>query len=243
MNSLQLVKYDMYSILRSPLTYLALILVLVPIITFTILANQNNHEVDGNTVLTAGSWFFSIMGLLFVIKTITRDISNGTIQLYMNKKSSRIGYIVAKTISMILIAILITVLLIIFVLIVQGVVDGKTVKADKFFNLLWFFIMFHLFFGLLLYLFSLFVPKAAVIFTVGIFLILVVPFAEPFLPMIPKIGDNIKDSLKYIPFSYLTTKTTERGNYTFTHWQWFITSASIVILFIASLLYGAKKDI
>ncbi|MDN5603783.1 MAG: ABC transporter permease subunit, partial [Staphylococcus equorum] len=189
MNSLQLVKYDIYSIIRSPLTYLALLLTILPLIGFTVLFVQQSDKIDGNMLLSIGSWFFSIMGLLFVIKTITRDISQGTIQLYMNKTSSRVGYVIAKVISIILIAIIITAILVGFVLIVQQIVDGENIKVDKIFELLWFFILFHLFFGLLLYLFSLVVPKTALIFTLGIFLILLVPFAEPFIPMIPKFGD------------------------------------------------------
>ncbi|MDK9860969.1 ABC transporter permease subunit [Staphylococcus equorum] len=242
MNSLQLVKYDIYSIIRSPLTYLALLLTILPLIGFTVLFVQQSDKIDGNMLLSIGSWFFSIMGLLFVIKTITRDISQGTIQLYMNKTSSRVGYVIAKVISIILIAIIITAMLVGFVLIVQQIVDGENIKVDKIFELLWFFILFHLFFGLLLYLFSLVVPKTALIFTLGIFLILLVPFAEPFIPMIPKFGDNIQDALKYIPFSYLTSKTTT-GDYTFSNWQWFITSASIVVLFIVNIFYVSKKDI
>ncbi|MDH9162328.1 phenol-soluble modulin export ABC transporter permease subunit PmtD [Staphylococcus succinus] len=242
MNSLQLVKYDMYSIIKSPLTYLALLLTIAPLIGFTVLFVQQSDEMNGNILLSAGSWFFSLMGLLFVIKTITRDISQGTLQLYMNKKSNRVGYIIAKVISIILIALIVTTILTAFVLIVQGIVDGENVKTEKFFDLLWFFILFHLFYGLLLYLFALIVPKTALIFTLGIFLVLIVPFAEPFLPMIPKIGDNIQDSLKYVPFSYLTSKTTS-SDYTFTHWQWFITVASIVVLFIINLFYVTKKDI
>ncbi|MEB7463374.1 hypothetical protein BU055_11865 [Staphylococcus succinus] len=242
MNSLQLVKYDMYSIIKSPLTYLALLLTIAPLIGFTVLFVQQSDEMNGNILLSVGSWFFSLMGLLFVIKTITRDISQGTLQLYMNKKSNRVGYIIAKVISIILIALIVTAILTAFVLIVQGIVDGENVKTEKFFDLLWFFILFHLFYGLLLYLFALIVPKTALIFTLGIFLVLIVPFAEPFLPMIPKIGDNIQDSLKYVPFSYLTSKTTS-SDYTFTHWQWFITVASIVVLFIINLFYVTKKDI
>ncbi|MGU3344427.1 phenol-soluble modulin export ABC transporter permease subunit PmtD [Staphylococcus succinus] len=242
MNSLQLVKYDMYSIIKSPLTYLALLLTIAPLIGFTVLFVQQSDEMNGNILLSAGSWFFSLMGLLFVIKTITRDISQGTLQLYMNKKSNRVGYIIAKVISIILIALIVTAILTAFVLIVQGIVDGENVKTEKFFDLLWFFILFHLFYGLLLYLFALIVPKTALIFTLGIFLVLIVPFAEPFLPMIPKIGDNIQDSLKYVPFSYLTSKTTS-SDYTFTHWQWFITVGSIVVLFIINLFYVTKKDI
>src|SRR5699024_6681565 len=106
---------------------------------------------------------------------------------YMNKTSSRVGYVVAKVVSIILIAILIIAFLVAFVLFVQGIVVDKNIKMYKIFELLWFFLFFHLFFVLLLYLFALVVLKSALIFTLGIFLVLIETFAESFLPMIPKI--------------------------------------------------------
>lgn len=101
--------------------------------------------------------------------------------------------------------------------------------------------VFFLFFGLFLLLITLIVEKPAVIFTLGIFLILIVPFIQPFIPMIPNIGDDIQDSFKYIPFTYLTEKMT--GEIKFSNWQWFISIASIVVLFIANMLYASKRDI
>ena len=70
----------------------------------------------------------------------------------------------------------------------------------------------------------------------------IVPFLQPFLGLIPEWGDNIQKSLKYIPFSYLTEKSSS-DSIKFTNWQWFISIASIVILFIADVLYAAKRDI
>ncbi|GEP84668.1 ABC-2 transporter family protein [Staphylococcus piscifermentans] len=242
MKIFQLVKFDIISILKSPLTYLAFILTLLPLIGITALINQQMHKVNANTIMSAGSWFFSIVGLLFVIKTITRDIGQGTIQLYLNKVSSRVKYFIAKVISIMFIALLMTGILDLFVYIVQSVTKGPDLKDEKFIQILWFYLIFFLFFGLLLFLISLIVPKPALIYALGIFLILIVPFAEPFIPMIPKIGDDIQKSLKYIPFSYLTSKTTS-GSYTFSHWQWFISSASIVVFFIANALYISRKDI
>ncbi|MCU5746180.1 ABC transporter permease subunit [Staphylococcus sp. SQ8-PEA] len=242
MNVLQLVKYDLYSIVKSPLTYIALLLTIAPQVLITCLVVNQTHKIDGDMLIGMAIWFFSVTGLLFVIRTITRDMAQGTLQLYMNKKKNRLGYTIAKFISIILIAILFTVLLTVYVQIVQGLTDGDNVKFNKFVDILWFYIIFFLFYGLLLYLVAMIVPKPALIFTLGIFLILVVPFAEPFLPMIPKFGEKIQHSLKYIPFSYLTKKT-QSSNQTFTHWQWFITPASIVVLFIVNLFYGAKKDI
>ncbi|PTH38796.1 hypothetical protein BU596_12360, partial [Staphylococcus arlettae] len=166
MNSFQLIKYDVYSIFRSPLTYLALLLTYGAMAGMTVLFVQQLDKVDGNIILAVGSWFFSIVGLLFVIKTITRDISQGTLQLFMNKTKNRVGYFIAKVCSMIIIALLMSGFLVAFVIIVQNIVDGKNVTAEKCWELLVFYLIFHLFFGLLLYLFALVIPKTALIYTV-----------------------------------------------------------------------------
>ncbi|MBL7574087.1 phenol-soluble modulin export ABC transporter permease subunit PmtD [Staphylococcus saccharolyticus] len=243
MRSLQLVKYDLISILKSPFTYIAFILT-IGLIVFqaSMMANFNgNHKVDTETVFILGNWLFLFVGLLFVIKTITRDYSQGTIQLYMSKVSSRIGYIIAKTISIILISFLFTLVQYLVTIIIQATTKSSNVDGDKFLNNIWFYLIFFLFFGLFLFLITLIVEKPAVIFTLGIFLILIVPFIQPFIPLIPNIGDDIQKSFKYIPFTYLTNKMT--SEITFSHWQWFISVASIIILFVVDVLYAIKRDI
>lgn len=199
MKSLQLVKYDLISILKSPYTYLAFILVIgMTVFQASMMANYSSaHKVNIDMVFNLANWLFLFAGLLFIIKTITRDYSQGTIQLFMSRITSRMGYIITKTVSIVLISFLLLITLI--------------------------------------------VEKPAVIFTLGIFLILIVPFIQPFIPMIPNIGDDIQDSFKYIPFTYLTEKMT--GEIKFSNWQWFISIASIVVLFIANMLYASKRDI
>ena len=64
MNSFQLIKHDVYSIFRSPLTYLALLLTYGAMAGMTVLFVQQLDKVDGNIILAVGSWFFSIVGLL-----------------------------------------------------------------------------------------------------------------------------------------------------------------------------------
>ncbi|MCY1570118.1 phenol-soluble modulin export ABC transporter permease subunit PmtD [Staphylococcus pettenkoferi] len=242
MNPLQLVKYDLYSIIKSPLTYFALILAILPQIGITYMFVHQNDSVPSGAIIGMAAWFFTVTGLLFVIKTITRDLSQGTIQLYMNKTKNRIGYIIAKTISIVLIAVLFMLILTIYTQIVQACVDTDSIKTHKYFDYLWFIILTYLFYGLFLFLIALIVPKPALIFTLGIFLIIIVPVADSFLPMIPHFGDKIKDALKYIPFGYIPEKT-QGTDQTFSNWQWFITPASIVVLFVINLFYGAKKDI
>ena len=219
MKSLQLVKYDILSFFKSYLTYIALICIWGIITAMTVLLAKNNDKVDYSMILPMANWMFLFFGLLVVIKTITRDYSQGTIQLYMNKVKNRVGYVIAKTISIIIFSFIFTLITYVTLLVIQTFTDGKN-----------------------LILITLIVQKPAVIFTLGIFLVFIVPFLQPFLGLIPEWGDNIQKSLKYIPFSYLTEKSSS-GSIKFTNWQWFISIASIVILFIADVLYAAKRDI
>ena len=62
----------------------------------TVLLAKNTDKVDYSMILPMANWMFLFFGLLVVIKTITRDYSQGTIQLYMNKVKNRVGYVIAK---------------------------------------------------------------------------------------------------------------------------------------------------
>ena len=243
MKSLQLVKYDLISILKSPYTYLAFILVIgMTVFQASMMANYSSaHKVNIDMVFNLANWLFLFAGLLFIIKTITRDYSQGTIQLFMSRITSRMGYIITKTVSIVLISFLFTIIHYLVIIIIQSTTKSEKMDGDRFLNNIWFYLIFFLFFGLFLLLITLILEKPAVIFTLGIFLILIVPFIQPFIPMIPNIGDDIQDSFKYIPFTYLTEKMT--GEIKFSHWQWFISIASIVVLFIANMLYASKRDI
>ncbi|PNZ70776.1 hypothetical protein E2556_07155 [Staphylococcus croceilyticus] len=242
MRSIQLVKYDIISFFKSYLTYIALLLIWAVLGLITILMARNNDKVDYTMILPMANWMFLFFGLLVVIKTITRDYSQGTIQLYMNKVKNRIGYVVAKTVSIIIISFIFTLITYLTMLIIEAATDGKNLDGDKFLTNIWFYLIFLLFFGLLLFLVTLIVQKPAVIFTLGIFLVFIVPFVQPFIGLIPEWGDNIQKSLKYIPFSYLTEKSNS-DKIKFSNWQWFISIASIVVLFIANVVYAAKRDI
>ena len=101
-------------------------------------------------VFILANWLFLFAGLLFIIKTITRDYSQGTIQLYMSKVSSRIGYIIAKTISIVLISLLFTLLHYLIIIIIQAFTKGTNVDGDKFLNNIWFYLIFFLFFWTIL---------------------------------------------------------------------------------------------
>ncbi|PTE68097.1 hypothetical protein BUY46_09380, partial [Staphylococcus devriesei] len=119
MRNLQLVKYDIISLFKSYLTYIALIIIWGLLAGMTVLFVRNSDKVDYSMILPMANWMFLFFGLLVVIKTITRDYSQGTIQLYMNKLKSRIGYVIAKTISIILISFIFTFITYITMIIIQ----------------------------------------------------------------------------------------------------------------------------
>ncbi|AVP37546.1 hypothetical protein DOS70_06885 [Staphylococcus felis] len=242
MNSLQLLKYDMISIFRSPLTYIAVILGILPIGVTVGIMVANHRDVDVYTMFNVAKWFFSLIGLLFVIKTITRDSGQGTIQLYLNNIRSRIGYFITKFLSIICIALLTAFIVLAVTYVIQWTTSGTDLDVENIGELIVFYLILFLVYGLLLFLINLFVQKPSLVFTLGILLLLILPVVKPFIPLIPEIGDNIQKSLKYIPISYLSDKTLE-GGLTFTNWQWFINIASIVVLTIVNLFSITKKDI
>ncbi|EGQ2794798.1 ABC transporter permease subunit, partial [Staphylococcus pseudintermedius] len=131
MNILQLFKFDIVSILKSPLTYLAILLGIAPLLITVIILVTNDNPVNANTMFSVGKWFFSLIGLLFVIKTITRDTAQGTIQLFLNQTQSRIGYFIAKTLSIIFISIFTTAVVVVVTYLIQWSTDGKDLDNDQ----------------------------------------------------------------------------------------------------------------
>lgn len=246
MRILNLVKYDIYSILKSPLTYISILVVsgLISLLSVLMANDVNNpkHIISYESVFAAARWLLLIIGLMFVIKTITRDFSQGTIQLYMSKVKTRVGYIISKTISIILISILFAITHYAILITVQAFSNGKNLPFSKYLDNLWFFIIFLLFYGLLLFLCTLASQKTALIFSLGVFLVLIVPFIKPFISLIPRFGEKILDAFKYVPFDYLTNEMVN-STFDFTNWQWVISLGSIVIFFILTIIYAAKKDI
>lgn len=158
----------------------------------------------------------------------------------MSKVKTRVGYIISKTISIILISILFALIHYVILIVVQASSNGKNLAFSKYVDNLWFFLIFLLFFGLFLFLITLASQKTAMIFSLGVFLVLIVPFIKPFITFIPRYGEKVLDAFDYIPFAYLTDKMIS-SNFDFSNWQWVISLGSIVIFFILNILYVAKK--
>ncbi|PTH69325.1 hypothetical protein BU586_10235, partial [Staphylococcus agnetis] len=82
----------------------------------------------------------------------------------------------------------------------------------------------------------------ALVYTLGILLLLILPVVKPFIPLIPEIGEKINDALKYIPFSYLSDMSMN-VDLDFTKWQWAINAFTLIIFFIINIVIIKKRDI
>lgn len=242
MNSLQLVKFDMLSVLKSPLTYIAILLGVLPIAVVVSIVVSTGDEVDPNMILSMEKWFFSLIGMMFIVKTLSRDISEGTIQLYLNSLHHRIRYFVAKSLSIIVMSVLVTVIVLGITYIVDWTTQGPSIDMKSVGQLPVFYLMLFVIYGLLLFMFNLIVQKPAFVYTLGIFLLLFLVIVSPFIPLIPQIGPKLMEALNYIPIGYLTQKTLE-DDMSFTNVQWIINVASCIILFVGNAWLIAKKDI
>ncbi|MCS4486936.1 phenol-soluble modulin export ABC transporter permease subunit PmtD [Staphylococcus americanisciuri] len=242
MNSMQLVKFDVLSILKSPLTYIAIVLGTAPAVGITMIMVAQDIDVEAYVILSVLKWFFSIIGMLFVVKTITRDSGQGTIQLYLNSVRNRLSYLIAKTVSIVFISLIVTGVVLLVTYLVQWSINGMGLKTSVTWQLFIFYLMLFLIYGLLLFLINLFVQKSSLVFSLGILLLLVYPIVTPFIPFIPQIGEKIMEALGYIPIGYLTEKTLS-DDITFTNVQWLINIASLAVLMIGNALLITKKDI
>ena len=64
---------------------------------------------------------------------------------------------------------------------------------------------------------------------------------QPLIGLIQILVTIFKNHLNIFHLLISLRKMTEEIK--FSHWQWFISIASIVVLFVANILYAAKRDI
>ena len=95
MSIVYIVIYDIKNIIKSPLTYISLFLILFLTFSFVTSLNSGTSTVNGSQILRLSAWTFSFVGILFMTKTLTRDFSQGTIQKYLNIKKNRIRYFIS----------------------------------------------------------------------------------------------------------------------------------------------------
>lgn len=241
MSIYQLSKFNILNVIKNPSTYIGLILVLLIPVFYTVTQINHDKKVTGETILTLSTWLFAFWGVMLITALLVRDFSQGTIQLYLNSFRNRIKYFISQTISIIIVGLLVFLSLYIFTLIMQNIADGKDASGDLFWKTLGIYILLFLFYGLFLFLITLLVKNSALVFSIAVFLLLIIPIATNLVPLIPEYGDKVKDILKYVPFDFLVNKVW-LASLKLNAWQIFISIASIILLAIIDLFTISKSD-
>ncbi|MES6494301.1 hypothetical protein U6K29_12280, partial [Cutibacterium acnes] len=197
--------------------------------------------VSGETILHLSTWLFAFWGVMIITAFLVRDFSQGTSQLYLNNLKNRVKYFVSQMISIFISSLIIFLVLYVFVLIMQNIGDGKAVENEMLVKALGIYILLFLFYGLFLFLIILLVKSSSLVFSIGVFLILIIPIATNLVPLIPEYGDEVKKTIKYIPFNFLIDNVW-LGSLKLNNWQIFISIASTILLAIVDFLTISKRD-
>lgn len=241
MSIYHLTKFNIFNIFKNLFTYIGLILILTIPVFYTMTQVNNDKKVSGETILTLSTWLFAFWGIMLITALLVRDFSQGTIQLYLNNLNNRIKYFIAQTLSILITSILVFITLYIFVEVMQNIGNGKDVKAELIGKTLAIYLLLFLFYGLFLFFITLLVKNSALVFSIAVFLLLIIPIATNLVPLIPEYGDEVKKALKYIPFNFLINKVWI-GSFKLNGWQIFISISSIVLLGLVNLFAVSKRD-
>ena len=241
MNVFELVKFNLIDRFKKISTYIGFLLVLLFPILYVISQIKYHQSVDGHVIAILGQWTFGFLGLMLIIATLVRDSSQGTIQLYLNSKENRIKYFISQFISIIIIGLITSIILIIATLILQSTAKGPHLPSDEIGHIICIHISLFMFYGLFLFLIILLFKSSALSFSLGVFIMLIIPIATNLIPLVPKYGSIIEKILKYVPFNFLVSKLWS-GELALNHWQLIITIASIILLIMIDLFVITKKD-
>ena len=195
---------------------------------------HNNHKVSGETILTLSTWLFAFWGVMIITSFLVRDFSQGTSQLYLNSFENRAKYFISQLISILIASVIVFLTLYVFALIMQNIGDGQPIKNEVVGKTLGIYILF-------LFLITLLVKSSSLVFSIGVFLILIIPIATNLVPLIPEYGDEVKKALEYIPFNFLIDNVW-LGSLKLNGWQTFISIASIILLAIIDFFTISKRD-
>lgn len=242
MNAFQLVKYDIKKTFKSFWNYICIFLIFLAISGIIYSFIQTKGEVSSEQIIRISAWIFSVMGLIVLIKIITRDISHNTLQLFLNKKESRTRYLIGKIATIIFLLLFFSFLVTSYTLGAQLFIKGENLTVETFLHFLAIYSLYFLIFGLALFIVTISIQSQSLIYTLGLFIILIIPILSTLIPLIPKYGENITEILNYIPFSYLTTNLYQ-GDFNLSNHQIIISILSIILLLFINYILINKKDI
>lgn len=242
MSIVYIVIYDIKNIIKSPLTYISLFLILFLTFSFVTSLNSGTSTVNGSQILRLSAWTFSFVGMLFMTKTLTRDFSQGTIQKYLNIKKNRIRYFISKCSSIIILYFFFGLLTFIFTYISKIYIHATDIDIQDYMNFFLILFIYFVVFSLFSFLLVLLTNRVSLVFSLNIFIILIVPMLLNFIPLIPKYGNKIMHFADKCPITFLPMKLYQ-GDFKINTEQIIISLIIVVILLIIDTYYIIKKNV
>ncbi|MBX5320270.1 hypothetical protein HLA86_12270 [Staphylococcus caprae] len=242
MSVIHIAKYDIKNILTNFWTYISFFFVIFLTATFIFSLDQTNNIVGGTQILNLFSWTLSFLGILFLSKTLTRDFSQETIQKFLNTKNNRKRYFFGKFLSIILIFVFFTIINLSLTYIFSNIVHSSTIKIKDFADVIVLFSLYFLLFGLFLYLLIIISNHASIVFSLAIFIVLIIPFLLNLIPIIPNYKDDFMNIVNNVPILFLPMKLYQ-GSLTINTTQVIISIFSILLLMAINIYYTIKKNV
>ncbi|MCT1513170.1 MULTISPECIES: ABC transporter permease [Staphylococcus] len=241
MSIIYIVAYDIKSILKSYLTYISLAFIIFLTFTFVISLNSGDNTVNGNQILRLSAWTFSFVGILFIVKTLVRDFSQGTIQKYLNTKNNRLKYFISKCISILLLYFFFSIIISLFTYFCKIYVHASSIHTEDWIKFLIILFLFFIVFSLILFFITLLSDNAAIVFSFTIFTILIIPMLLNFIPLLPKYGEKIMDFINYFPITFLPLKLYQ-GDFSLEIEQTLSSLFFVFIFLVIDSYYIIKKN-
>lgn len=235
----KLVTYDLKNILTSWLTYFSLFLCIMPAvaIAYSIVNLKGPFEV---THITS---FFAFFGTLLVVINamlpFTKDISQNTIVIFMNEKSNRVTYYLAKSITIALVGLLFGVVGALSTYILASYASLE-VSSKLLALIVLHFILYALFYGTLFLTISLFYNNVLALFIVGMLSIMLLPGLLEGLMMWDGLPNSIGTFItEYFPLYFISEVI---GSHEWTVGHYVSTVVSIILFIAVGLVKVRKRD-
>lgn len=235
----KLVTYDLKNILTSWLTYFSLFLCILP--AFGIAYSIANLE--GPFGVVQLTYFYAFFGTLLVVISamlpFTKDISQNTIVLFMNEKSNRIKYYLAKTITIALVGLLFGIVGALSTYFLAEYASLE-VSGELLGLIVLHFVLYTLFYGTLFLTISVFYNNVLALFIVALISIMLLPGLLEGLMMWDGLPNAIGTFItEYFPPYFLSEVV---GSHEWTAGHYISTSIGIIVIIIIGLLKVRNRD-
>lgn len=171
----KLVSYDLKNIMTSWLTYFSIVLCVLP--AFGIAYSVANFKGPSFEVIQL-TYFFAFFGSLLVViiamLSFTKDLSQNTITLMMNEKSTRIQYYIAKVITIAIIGLIFGIAGTLSTYLLAEYA-GLEMASELFWQITVHYILYALFYGTLFLTISTFYTNVLALFIVAVLSIMMLP--------------------------------------------------------------------